>query len=214
MSWWSSRSSKGLYWSYTIGKSPYKGIIENQEIMVCLSEAHASGNREAFTYNDWWKANWWNMYQKERSRRTWNDEVWDLLKGSEPRRRIEDFFVKMVMDWWMLIFFSTEFSRQCFFRFRKHVVATTVCKTGVWIHYTNLLHAFFLRTARSLRISHTSHACHTRMAQVLVQRCLLHECFCPLSRFLHSHVPPVSAVPVHPLRHHPFCPQSCRIFPS
>ena len=47
MSWWSSRSSIGLCWSYTIGKGPYKSIIENQEIgKVGLSETHASGNRE------------------------------------------------------------------------------------------------------------------------------------------------------------------------
>ena len=34
-------------------KSPYKGIIENQEMMkVGLSETHASENREASTHND------------------------------------------------------------------------------------------------------------------------------------------------------------------
>ena len=76
-----------------------KGIIENQEIRkVGVSETHASGNREASTHNDWWKANWWNKYQQEGSRRTWNDEVWEFFKRgsvhtlSEPRRRIEDFF--------------------------------------------------------------------------------------------------------------------------
>ena len=83
MSWWSSRSSIGQYWSYTIGKGPYKGIIENQEIRkVGLSETHASGNREASIHNDWWKANWWHKYRQERSRLTWNDEVWDFVKGS------------------------------------------------------------------------------------------------------------------------------------
>ena len=47
---WSSRSSNGLNWSYKIGTGPYKGIIEKQKIMkVCLSETHASRNREAFT---------------------------------------------------------------------------------------------------------------------------------------------------------------------
>ena len=52
-----------FFWSYTIGKGPYKGIIENQETRkVGLSETHASGNREASTHNDWWKANWWNKY--------------------------------------------------------------------------------------------------------------------------------------------------------
>ena len=69
-------------WSYTIGKGPYKGIIENQEIRrVGLSETHASGNREACTHNDWWKANWWNKFQQEGSRRTRNDIVWEFLKG-------------------------------------------------------------------------------------------------------------------------------------
>ena len=59
---------------------PYKGIIANQEIRkVGLSETHASGNREASTHNDWWKADWWNTCQQERSRRTWNDEVWDFF---------------------------------------------------------------------------------------------------------------------------------------
>ena len=78
MSWWFSRNSNGPYWSYTVGNGPYKGIIENHGIRkVGLSETHASGNREASTHNDWWKANWWNKYQQERSRRTWNDEVWE-----------------------------------------------------------------------------------------------------------------------------------------
>ena len=89
-------AQNGLFWSYTVGKCPYKGIIENQETRkVGLSETHASGNREAFTDNDCWKANWWNKYQQERSRRTWNDDVREFFwRGSvhtltEPRRRIE-----------------------------------------------------------------------------------------------------------------------------
>ena len=70
------------FFSYTVGKGPCKGIIENQEIgRVGLSETHASGNREASTHNDWWKANWWNKFQQERSRRTRIDEVWEFLKG-------------------------------------------------------------------------------------------------------------------------------------
>ena len=105
-SWWSSRSSNGLCWSCTVGKGPYRGIIKIQEIRkVRLSETHASGNREASAHNDWWKANWRNKYQQERSRRTWNGEVWEFSRGSEPRRRIEQFFsVNMVREWWMLIF--------------------------------------------------------------------------------------------------------------
>ena len=107
MSWWSSRSSKWPVLIFQLEGVHTKDIIENQEIRkVGLSETHASGNREASTHNDWCKANWWNKYQQERSRRTWNDEVWEFLKDSEPRRRIEEFFfVKMVMEWWMLIFF-------------------------------------------------------------------------------------------------------------
>ena len=38
-------------------RGPHKGIIENQEIRKV-----PSGNREASTHNDWWKANWWNKY--------------------------------------------------------------------------------------------------------------------------------------------------------
>ena len=147
MSWWSSRSPNGRYWSYTTGKGPYKGIIENQEIRkVGLSETHASGIREASTHNEWWKGNWWNKYQQERSRRTWNDEVWEFLKGSEPRRQIEGFFVKMVMEWWMLIF------RQ-FLGFRTHVVATTVCTTGC-VHTLTCCTHIFLHIARAQSSSH------------------------------------------------------------
>ena len=80
ISWWSSRSSNALFLSYIVGKGPYKGIIENQEKRkVGPSETHASGNREASSHNDWWKANWWNKYQQERSRRTWNGQVWEIL---------------------------------------------------------------------------------------------------------------------------------------
>ena len=105
MSWWFSRSSSGFCWSYTIGQGPHKGIIENHGIRkVGLSETHASGNREASTHNDWWKANWWNKYQQEKSRRTWNDEVWEFLRVPNPDDELNNLFFKMVMEWWMLIF--------------------------------------------------------------------------------------------------------------
>ena len=38
-------------------------------------EEHASGNREAFTHDDWWKANWLTTSWWETSRWLWNDEV-------------------------------------------------------------------------------------------------------------------------------------------
>ena len=88
---------------------------------VGLSETYASAKREASTHNDWWKANWWYKYQQERSRRSWNDEVWEFLKGfctythRTQTTNWRFFFVKMVMEWWMLIFsLARFFSRQSF----------------------------------------------------------------------------------------------------
>ena len=43
------------------------------------AEAHASGNREAFTNDDRWKASWWTTSWLEESRWTWNDEVWGVV---------------------------------------------------------------------------------------------------------------------------------------
>ena len=99
----------------TIGKGPYKGIIDNQEIKkVGISETHASGNREASTHNEGWKANWWNKYWWETSRWTRNDEVWELKKGSDPRRRIEEFLSRRSWSDECWFFFLTEFSRHSF----------------------------------------------------------------------------------------------------
>ena len=191
MSWWSSRSSKGLYWSYTVGKSLYKGNIENQEIRkVGLSETHASGNREASTHNDWWKANWWNTYHQERSRLTWNDEVWAFLQGSEPRRRSEYiFFVEMVMEWWMFFFFKRIFLTE-FFQVRTHVVATIVCTTGC-VHTRTCCTHIFLHIARAqshphifMRVTYTHDSSSWK-------RCLSHECLCSPSRLHPSHVSPI-----------------------
>ena len=144
--------------SYTVGKSPYKGIIENEQNeqirKVGLSETHASENREASTHNNWWKANYWNTYQQERTRRTWNDEVWEFFMGSvhthtEPRRRIED-----------CSFLSRQsFLRQIFWGFRAHVVATTVCTTVVYTH-TLLSHAHFSADSALIACFAHLHACH------------------------------------------------------
>ena len=149
LSWWSSGSSNGQNWSYTIGKGPtQKASSKIKRLGRSVSQRRMPRkNRQASTHNDWWKANWWNKYQQVRSRRTWNDEVWFFLKGSEPRRRIEEFFFfgqdghgVMNVDF----FFLAEFSRLSFFfffsGFRTHVVATTVvCDGGCT--YTHLLHA-------------------------------------------------------------------------
>ena len=152
MSWWSSRSSNGLYWSCTISNSPYEGIIEHQEIRkVGLSETHASETEKpALTMIDEKPTDGTNTSKKDQDG-TWNDGVWEFLRGSihtltEPRRRIEVFFVKMVMEWWMLIF-----SRQSFFKqvFKvsyacssNHRVCDRVCT------HTHLLQRTFFCTKR------------------------------------------------------------------
>ena len=46
-----------------------------------------------------------------------------------PDDEIKIFFVKMVMEWWMLIFSWHSFLDRVFLGFRTHVVATTVCTT-------------------------------------------------------------------------------------
>ena len=126
-------------------KSPYKDIIENQEIRKVLSETHASGNREASTHNNCWGADWWNKYEQERSTRTWNDEVWDFLNEFCTDTDELNNFLLSRWSWsdecWF--FFSRQsFFRLMFSRFRTHVVATTVCTTGVYTH-SSVARTFF-----------------------------------------------------------------------
>ena len=69
----------------------------------------------------------------------------NFLQVSEPRRRIDEFFLSR-RSWsdecWF--FFSTEFfSTEFFWGFRAHVVATAVCTTGCVHTLTHLLHAHF-----------------------------------------------------------------------
>ena len=57
------------------------------------------------------------------------------------------FLVKMVMEWWMLIFFSLEFFSTEFFKgFRTYVVATTACTTGCGHTLTCRTHKFLLHS--------------------------------------------------------------------
>ena len=88
----------------------------NQEIRkVGLSETHASGNQEASTHNDWWKAHWWNQCWWGRSRWTWNDEVFDyFLKGvPNPDDELilfcQDGYGVMNVDFFLDRVFLTEF---------------------------------------------------------------------------------------------------------
>ena len=66
----------------------------------------------------------------------------NFYKGSEPRRRIQNFLVKMVMEWWMLIFLRH------FLVFRTHVVATTVYSTKC-VHSLTCSTHMFLHRARA-----------------------------------------------------------------
>ena len=123
---WSSRSSNILFWSYTIGKGPYKGIIANQEIRkVGLSETHASGNREASTHNDWWKPTDGTSTSKK------NQDGQRMMKS-------ENFFRVPNPDDESTVFFLSRWSWSDDFFFRQifkggctHVVATTVCTTVI-----------------------------------------------------------------------------------
>ena len=75
---------------------------------------------------------------------------------------------------------NVDFFRQIFSGFRTHVVATTVCTTGVYIH-SLVARTFFCCTVCPRTSAHL-HACaHTRMAQVSVKRCLLHVSFLCIS---------------------------------
>ena len=143
-----------FYIDLTHWKSPYKGIIENQEVRkVGLSETLASGNWEASTHNDWWKANWWNKYQQERSRRTWNDEVWEFLKrvlyvhSPNPGDELKIFLSRWSCcdECWFVL--STVFFRKVFrtsytcssnYSVYDGGVHTLTCRT-----YISLLHSVF-----------------------------------------------------------------------
>ena len=102
---------------------------------------------------------------------------------------MNDFFLDRV--------FSTEF----FFGVRTHVVATTVCTTGS-VHALTCCTHIFLSTARSLRTSHTSHACHIHAWLKVMKKGSLHMCHISPSRLLQSHVSPILAVPWRSLRDH------------
>ena len=110
-------------------------------------------------------------------------------------------FVKMVMEWWMLIFFLTEFSRQSFSR------VSYTCSGDYSVYdgrctYTHLLHAHFsAHCACTITFAHL-HACaHARMAQGC-QRGSLHMSFLPISPSLAPVSPPILAVPWRSLRDH------------
>ena len=139
MSRWSSRSSNGPYWSYTIGKGPYKSIIENQDTKkVGLSEMHRETEKPPLTMIDEKPTDGTRTSKKKKQDGHEMMKPENFLKKSsvhtltEPRRRIEEtFFCQMVMECWMEKFLDRIYSTFC--GFRSHVQATTMCP-GLYIH--------------------------------------------------------------------------------
>ena len=134
---------------------------------VGLSETYASAKREASTHRgDWWKANWWYKYQQERSRRSWNDEVWEFLKGfCTCTHRTQTTNWRFFLSRWSWsdecwFFLSLDFFLDRVFRvsytcssnhsvFDKVCVHTLTCRTHNFLVHTHC--AYFTHL----------HACHT-----------------------------------------------------
>ena len=62
-------------WKWYFAVNRISDLNSTQWLHQKSAEAHASGNREAFTNDDRWKANWWTTSWWEKSRWKWNDEV-------------------------------------------------------------------------------------------------------------------------------------------
>ena len=112
------------------------------------------------------------------------------IHSPNPDDELKICFVQMVMEWWM-IFSRQRFFRQFFSGFRTHVVATTVCTTGVYIH-SPVARTFFWCTHTPCILHTSSCVSHTRMAQVSVKKKCLHMC-----RFSPSRLHPPFLV-IHP----------------
>ena len=66
-------------WKWHFAVNWISGLISTQRHHQKSAEAHASGNREAFTDDDRWKANWWTTSWWEKTRCKWNDEDWGFF---------------------------------------------------------------------------------------------------------------------------------------
>ena len=62
-------------WKWYFAVNQISALDSTQWHHQTSKEEHASGNREAFTHDDRWKANWWTTFWWETSRWLWNDEV-------------------------------------------------------------------------------------------------------------------------------------------
>ena len=62
-------------WKWYFAVNRISGLNSTQWLLQKSAEAHASGNREAFTHDDRSKANWWTTSWWEKSRWKWNYEV-------------------------------------------------------------------------------------------------------------------------------------------
>ena len=218
-SWWSSRRSNVLYWSYTIGKSPYKGIIENQEIRkVGLSETHASGKPRSL-HSHWLMES--QLMEQVPTRKIKTDMEWWSLRILEgvcththrTQRTNWSFFFCQDGHGVMNVDF---FSRQGFFwqMFRVSYTWSSNCSVRPLVYtHSPVARTCFCCTV-CLRTSAHLHAyAHTRMAQGSWKRCLSHVCLWCLHLafsirmshlsmlFLHGHFRDHSWLRRHWLRH-------------
>ena len=191
------------FWSYTIGKSPYKSIIENQEIKkVGLSKTHASGNLHSL----WWKANWRNKYQQERSRRTWNDEVWEFLEGfCTYTHRTQTTNWRFVLSRW-------SWSDECFSLdrdFSDNFFRVSYTCSGNYSVYDGSVHTLTCRTHIFLVHTHSVHISHIFMrvtythGSSVCKKVFAHVSFLSISPS--PSLPcdsPIFAVPARSLRDH------------
>ena len=70
-------------WKWYFVVSRISGLNPTQRHHPKSPEAHASGNREAFTDNDRWEGNWWTTSWWEKSRWKWDDEVWGFFLSQD-----------------------------------------------------------------------------------------------------------------------------------
>ena len=66
-------------WKWYFAENRISGINSTQSLRQEPAEVLASGNREAFTNDDRWKATWWTTSWWEKSRWKWNDDVWGFF---------------------------------------------------------------------------------------------------------------------------------------
>ena len=75
-------------WKWYFAVNRFSGLNSTHWLHQRSAEAHASGNREAFTNDDRWKTNRWTPSWWEKSRWKLNDEVWGFFLVSGFRTHV------------------------------------------------------------------------------------------------------------------------------